>query len=350
MPSIRDVLNSPDTLYFIGEISCNHGNSLDIVLRTIDGLIEVGADAVKIQTDMLDGSGSTMDFQTPFFTVSGGTIWDGKNLMDLYKEAYTPLEWHKPIFDYCKDKGIECFSTPYSNSTIEYLRDFDMPAIKVASMEAGDLNFVRQCARFGVPIIISTGMITYQQARSAVEACREEGNNDIVLLKCVSEYPAAPEDMQLAALDKFRTELEVVPGLSDHSITHLSSIVSTARGGQVIEKHVKLDDTIGGPDASFSLTVKEFGEMIKLCHQAKASLGQGRMSPKAPQISYSRSIFVIENVKAGDKITDKNVRVIRPGHGLDPNEWHSVLGKTFKKDVEAGHPLLEEHIENAQNK
>ena len=344
MASIRDVLFDPNVLYFIGEISCNHGNDLEIVLKTIDGLVEVGADAVKIQTDMLDGTGSTMDFRTPFFTVSGGTIWDGQNLMDLYKQAYTPLEWHQPIFDYCKTKGIECFSTPYSDSTIEYLKDFDMPAIKVASMEAGDINFVRQCAQFGVPIIISTGMITYEQARRAVEVCREEGNDDIILLKCVSEYPAAPEDMQLAALEKFRADLKVIPGLSDHSITHLSSIVSIARGGQVVEKHVKLDKTIGGPDASFSLTIEEFGEMIALCHQAKASIGEGLMSPKKPQISYSRSIFVIEDVKTGDQITDENVRVIRPGHGMDPNEWHAVIGKSFTQDIKAGHPLLAEHV------
>ncbi len=344
MASIRDVLTNPDALYIIGEISCNHGNDLDIVLRTIDGLVEVGADAVKIQTDMLDGTGSTMDFRTPFFTVSGGTIWDGVNLMDLYKDAHTPLEWHKPIFDYCKERGIECFSTPYSDSTIEYLKNFDMPAIKVASMEASDLNFVRRCARFGVPIIISTGMVTYEQARRAVEVCREEGNNDIILLKCVSEYPAAPEAMQLSALGKFRKNLGVVPGLSDHSITHLSSIVSTAQGGQVIEKHVKLDDTIGGPDASFSLTVEQFGEMVTLCHQAKASLGQGLMSPKKPQVSYSRSIFVIKNVKAGDTITADNVRIIRPGHGMDPNDWNDVIGQTFTQDVAAGHPLLVEHV------
>ena len=195
--------------------------------------------------------------------------------MDLYKKAHTPLEWHKPIFDHCKEIGIECFSTPYSDSTIDYLKEFDMPAIKVASMEAGDLNFVRRCAQFGIPIIISTGMVTYEQARRAVEVCREEGNNDIILLKCVSEYPAAPEDMQLSALRKFREELGVVPGLSDHSITHLSSIVSTAQGGQVIEKHVKLDDTIGGPDASFSITDEQFGEMITLCHQAKSQLRSG---------------------------------------------------------------------------
>lgn len=344
MSSIQDVLKSRDELYIIGEISCNHGNSLEVVLKTIDGLVEVGADAVKIQTDMLDGTGSTMNFRTPYFTVTGGTLWDGANLMDLYREAYTPLEWHKPIFDYCAKRGIECFSTPYSNSTIEYLKDFDMPAIKVASMEASDLNFVRACARFGVPVIISTGMITYDAAKRAVAACHEEGNSDVILLKCVSEYPANVADMELTAIPKFQRELGVVAGLSDHTITHTSAVVATALGGQVIEKHVKLDETIGGPDAAFSLTVEQFGEMVQMCHDAYASLGQGLMSPKKPQVSYARSIFVIKDVKAGETITPENVRIIRPGHGLDPNEWESVIGKKFTQDVQAGHPLLRQQV------
>lgn len=344
MSSIQDVLKDPDALCIIGEVSCNHDNNLDVVLKTIDGLLEVGADAVKIQTDTLDGTGSTMDFKTPYFTVTGGTLWDGANLMDLYRQAYTPLEWHRPIFDYCEKRGIACLSTPYSESTVEFLKDFDMPAIKVASMEAGDLGFVRACARFGVPIIISTGMIDFERAKQVVAACREEGNDDIILLKCVSEYPAAVADMQLKAIPKLRNELGVIAGLSDHTLTHTSAVVSTALGGQVIEKHVKLDDSIGGPDADFSLTVSQFGDMISMCREARSSLGSGIWNAKTPQVSYSRSIFVIKDVRAGEVISPENVRVIRPGHGLDPNEWDTVIGKTFATDIEAGHPLLETHV------
>ena len=343
--NIKDIFKQPDALYFVGEVSCNHNQNLDIVLRTIDGLIDVRADAVKIQTDMLDGTGSTMDFRTPFFMVSGGTIWDGQYLMDLYRQAHTPLEWHRPIFDYCEKRGIECFSTPYSESTINFLKDFDMPAIKVASMEANDLSFIRSCAKVGVPIIISTGMLDYEAARSAVQVCQEEGNNDIILLKCVSEYPAAIEDMQLASISEFRDDLNVIPGLSDHSLTHTSAMVSVVLGGQVIEKHIKLDETIGGPDASFSITIEQFGEMIQLCRDARTAMGDGRMNSKTPQLSYARSIFVIKDVSQGDIINSECIRVIRPGHGLPPNHWELVIGKRFTKPVKAGHPLLEEHVD-----
>jgi len=344
MVQIKDVLQDPDALYIVGEISCNHGNDLNIVLKTIDGLIAVGADAVKIQTDAIDGTGSTMDFRTPYFTVSGGTIWDGANLMDLYREAYTPLEWHAPIFDYCRQKGIECFSTPYSDATIDYLKEFDAPAVKVASMEAGDLRFVRRCAEMGIPIIISTGMIDLEQARRAVEVCHEAGNRDVIVLKCVSEYPAAAEDMELRAIPMLREKLGVIAGLSDHTISHTSAVVATALGAQVIEKHVKLDDTIGGPDASFSLTIDQFGEMIRVCREAQASRGTGKMNAKTPNVSYARSIFVIRDVTAGEVISEDNIRVIRPGHGLPPTDWDRVMGKTFATDVAAGHPLLNDHV------
>lgn len=343
--SLSNIIKSDGSVYFIGEISCNHDGNLDVVLRTIDALVRVGADAVKIQTDAIDGTGSTMDFRTPYFTVSGGTIWDGANLMDLYKEAYTPLEWHAPIFNYCRKLGIDCFSTPYSESTINFLKDFEMPAVKVASMEANDLRFVKQCASMGIPIIISTGMIDFDGARRAVKACHEVGNFDVVLLKCVSEYPAVAEDMNLSGIQRIHEELGVYPGLSDHTITHTSALVATALGARVIEKHVKLDNSIGGPDASFSLTVDQFGDMISLCREAKASVGQPVMTPKAINVSYARSIFVIKDINKGEIFSEDNVRVIRPGNGLPPNEWNRVIGATCAKSVCAGHPLLEENID-----
>lgn len=341
---LKDVFSDPAALYVIGEISCNHNNSLDTVLETIERLVDVGADAVKIQTDALDGTGSTMDFDNEYFVVKGGTPWDGARLMDLYRAAYTPLEWHEPIFEFCRQRDIECFSTPYSHETLDFLARFEPPAIKVASMEANDLSFVRACAGQGVPIIISTGMIDSDQARDAVKVCHDLGNREVVLLKCVSEYPAAVEDMQLAAIPRLRDELQVVPGLSDHSLNHVSAITATALGGQVIEKHVKLDDSIGGPDASFSLTVEAFGEMISLCHQARAAVGEGRMVPKTPNPSYSRSIFVVKDVRKGDVVSAESIRVIRPGYGLPPNDFDRVLGKRFAADVSAGQPLREEHV------
>jgi len=344
MTLFKDVLSNPSQLYFIGEISCNHNNCLKTLLKTVDKLVDVGADAVKIQTDAIDGTGSTMDFRTPCFTVDGGTIWDGKNLMDLYKEAYTPLEWHKDIFDYCSSVGIECFSTPYSDSTIDFLSQFNMPAIKVASMEAADLGFVRRCASLQVPIIISTGMINFEEARAVVKVCRDVGNFDITLLKCVSEYPASPADMHLLTIPKLKDDLNVIVGLSDHTLTHTSSIVSTVLGARVFEKHVKLDDTIFGPDASFSLTVDQFGDMIELCKEAKSTLGTSNLLSKSKNPSYSRSIFVVRDVRPGEVISSDNIRIIRPGYGMSPNDWDLVIGNRFALPVKAGFPLLPEHV------
>lgn len=347
MTNLADILLDKTKLYIVGEISCNHNNEIKTILDTIDGLVNVGADAVKIQTDAIDGTGSTMDFRTPYFTVGGGTIWDGVNLMDLYKEAYTPLEWHEEIFEHCAKRRIECFSTPYSNSTIEFLKDFNMPAVKIASMEANDLSFVRRCAQLGVPIIISTGMIDLEGAKQAVEACHAVGNYDVILLKCTSEYPAKIEDMQLAAIPKLREQFGVTVGLSDHTLTHVAPVVATALGAQVLEKHVKLNESIGGPDSEFSLTVEQFGEMVRLCNDARASMGSGIMTPKQKNLAYSRSIFVIKDVEAGEEISSDNVRVIRPGHGLPPNDLDWVLGKRFARPVKAGNPLLREHFSSA---
>lgn len=341
---LRKIFEGSDELYFIGEISCNHNHRLDIVISTIDGLISAGADAIKLQTDTIDGTGSTMDFDTEFFTVTGGTPWDGQNLMTLYKEAYTPLEWHEPVFDYCAKKGIDCFSTPYSDFTIDYLKKFDMPAVKVASMEAGDLRFIRRCAELGVPVIISTGMIGFDECRAAMEECVAVGNSKVALLKCVSEYPAPPSKMNLRGLTKLGREFDVVLGLSDHSLSNTSAVAAVALGAKIFEKHVKLDDTIRGPDASFSLTIAEFKSFVDECRVAHSALGAETFPEPSVNLSYSRSIFVIEDVEPGQVISEQNVRVIRPGHGLSPNLYESILGKRFARPVAAGFPLVHEDV------
>ena len=339
MGKLNRIFQGSDELYIIGEISCNHNQQIEILLATIDGLIEAGADAVKLQTDTIDGTGSTMDFDNEYFQVSGGTPWDGQNLMALYKDAYTPIEWHPQVFDYCRERGIDCFSTPYSDFTIDYLKKFQMPAVKVASMEAADLRFVRKCAELNVPIIISTGMIGLEKCREIVRVCHSVDNHNVALLKCVSEYPASPSDMNLKDLETMKEQLGVVLGLSDHSISNTSAVVAVGLGARIFEKHVKLNDDISGPDATFSLNIEQFKSFVAECHVARSALGDGRM--RAPKVnkSYSRSIFVVEDVEVGETVSEKNIRVIRPGYGLDPNQFEVVQGQIFVESVKAGTPL-----------
>lgn len=340
MNKIQEILEDKSKLYFVGEISCNHNHDLSVVKKTIKKLAEIGADAVKIQTDFMDGTGSTMNFQTDFFKIKG-TIWENKNLWELYKEAYTPIEWHEEIFEYASTLGIECFSTPYSESSVEFLSSMDMPAIKVASMEASDLEFVSRCASLQKPIIISTGMLEPHEFENVVQACRSVGNENIVLLNCTSEYPAPPEKSNASIVKYFSERFGVITGLSDHTKTSLAAQLTVAFGGQVYEKHIKLDNTITGPDASFSLTVEDFAGFMSDVRLAQSVSGVGKPVSRDIDKNYSRSVFVIEDVASGEIISDSNVRVIRPGHGLHPNRYRDVLGKKFSRDIKAGNPLLD---------
>ena len=344
MNKIETIFTDPNETYFIGEISCNHNNNLQIVLDTAKALKDIGADAMKIQTDFLDGTGSTMNFQNKYFQVSG-TIWEGRNLFELYEEAHTPIEWHKIIFDYCKEIGLDCFSTPYSHESIRFLQNFDFPAIKVASMEASDVQFVAACAALHKPIIISTGMLQPHEISRTVEACRKAGNNKIILLNCVSEYPAPIEKTNAKLVDYFKKSFDVVTGLSDHTLDNIAGQLTISYGGQVFEKHIKLDESITGPDESFSLTIDEFSQFMDCLKKTKTAVGDGVPKNRDIDVNYSRSIFVVKDVKAGEKFTEDNIRIIRPGHGLHPNEFNNMLGRNSLIDISAGTPLVREMVD-----
>lgn len=326
--------------FIILEISANHGHDINIVKESIKVAKEIGADAIKIQTYTPDTI--TIDCDNEYFKIEKGTLWDGRNLYDLYKEAYMPWEWHKEIFDYAKEIDIICFSTPFDFTAVDLLEQYDVPAYKIASFEITDIPLIEYAASKGKPMIISTGIATVQEIQDAVEACKRLGNDKIVLLKCTSAYPAPLEEMNLRTIPNLAETFGVISGLSDHSMGSTVSVGAVALGAKVIEKHFILDKSIGGPDAEFSLDAKEFSEMIKEIRDIEKALGKVSYSLSNKTLKnreFSRSLFIVENVAAGEKITEKNIRSIRPANGLAPKYYKDVLGKVFKEDYKKGTPL-----------
>lgn len=332
--------------FIILEISANHGHDINIVKKSIKVAKEIGADAVKIQTYTPDTI--TIDCDNEYFKIDKGTLWDGRNLYDLYKEAYMPWDWHKEIFDYAKEIDIICFSTPFDFQAVDLLEQYDVPAYKIASFEITDIPLIEYSASKGKPMIISTGIATMQEIYDAVEACKRVGNDKIVLLKCTSSYPAPFEEMNLRTIPNLAETFGVISGLSDHSLGSVIPVGAVALGAKVIEKHFILEKSIGGPDAAFSLDVKEFAQMIKEIRDIEKALGKVSYSLSSKTLKnreFSRSLFIVEDVEAGEKVTEKNIRSIRPANGLSPKYYNDVLGKVFKEDYKKGTPLSFDLIE-----
>lgn len=324
----------------VAEISANHGHDINIVKETIKKAKEIGCDAVKIQTYTPDTI--TLDCDNEFFQINTGTIWDGTTLHKLYEEAYLPWEWHKELFEYAEGIGITLFSTPFDKTAVNLLEECGNPIYKIASFEITDIPLIKYAASKGKPMIISTGIGTKEEIRDAVDACRAVGNNAICLLKCTSQYPAKLEDANLATMVDMASEFGVKIGLSDHTEGSAVAVAATALGATLIEKHFIIDKSIGGPDASFSMEPDEFKKMIDEIRLIKKTIGNVDYSLSESKISsrkYARSLFVVEDVKAGEVVTEENVRSIRPSDGLAPKYYEEVLGKTFKKDLTKGTPL-----------
>lgn len=324
----------------IAEMSANHGHDINIAKKTIKAAKEAGADAVKIQTYTADTI--TMDCDNEYFRIEHGTIWDGQTLYKLYQEAYTPWEWHRELFDYAEEIGIEIFSTPFDFTAVDLLEDLHVKRYKIASLEITDLPLIEYVASKNKPIVISTGIATLQEIEEAVAVCRKQGNNDITLLQCVVEYPANPEDSRLAMIPDMKERFGVKVGLSDHSMGHEVAVIASAMQISMIEKHFIMDHSVGGPDASFSLDTDEFREMVSNIRKTEQIIGQVTYDlddNKKKMREFARSLFVVENVQRGDMITNKNIRSIRPGHGIAPKYLSEILGKTFKEDFERGTPL-----------
>lgn len=332
--------------FIIAELSANHNHDKQVAIDTIRAAKLAGADAIKLQTYTADTL--TIDCDNEYFQISQGTLWDGRTLYDLYKEAYTPWEWHRELMDIAKEEGLICFSSPFDKTAVDFLEDLDVPAYKIASFEIQDIPLIEYTASKGKPIIISTGIASEEDIQLAVDTCRAVGNEQIILLKCTSAYPAPVELANMKTMLDMKNRFNVEVGLSDHTVENIVPIVATSLGATVIEKHFILDRSLGGPDAEFSLDPAQFKEMVDSVRQAEAALGKVtyELSEKVKNNrKFARSLFVVKDIKAGEVFTEKNVRSIRPGYGMHSKYYDVVLGKKASKAILRGTPLSVDLIE-----
>ncbi|MCF8424753.1 MAG: pseudaminic acid synthase [Bacteroidia bacterium] len=323
--------------FIIAELSANHNGSIDNAIATIRAAKRAGADAIKLQTYTADTI--TIDSQLDDFKLKQGTIWDGKFLYELYKEAYTPWEWHEKLYSVAAEQKLICFSSPFDKTAVDFLEKLNTPMYKVASFEITDLPLIEYIASKGKPIIISTGIAELHDIQLAINACKKQNNNQIALLKCTSSYPAPIEEANLLMIKDLATKFNVLTGLSDHTMGITATIVAVSMGAKIIEKHFILDRNIGGPDAPFSLNEAEFTQMVACVREAEKSIGVVDYNLTEKQKKgreFSRSLYIVEDIKAGDIVTISNVKSIRPGYGLHPKYYKDILGKTFSVDVKKG--------------
>jgi pseudaminic acid synthase len=331
--------------FIIAELSANHNGSLETAIETIKAAKRTGADAIKFQTYTADTI--TIDSKKDDFLIKG-TIWEGKNLYQLYQEAYTPWEWHEKLFKAAEDEGLIYFSSPFDKTAVDFLEELNVPAYKIASFEITDIPLIEYVASKGKPIIISTGIAELEDIELAIDACKRMGNDNIAILKCTSSYPAPIEEANMAMIRDFEKRFGVISGLSDHTMGATVPIVATSMGAKIIEKHFILDRSIGGPDASFSMNEAEFTEMVNAVREAEKAIGKVDYHLTDKQKSgkaFSRSLYVVKDMKAGDVITEENVRSIRPGYGLHPKYYAQILGKKVNTDLEKGDPIRLEFVE-----
>ena len=322
--------------YIIAELSANHNGVLQKALDTITEAKRCGADAVKLQTYSADTM--TIDCDSEEFMINGG-LWDGYKLYDLYKWAQTPFDWHKAMFDYAREVGITCFSTPFDETAVDLLEDMNAPAYKVASFEATDLPLIKYIASTKKPMIMSTGMANFEEIEEMVAAAREAGCKDLILLHCISSYPAPVEQSNLLTIPDMRDKLGVQIGLSDHTISNTASVVATALGATLIEKHFILDRNEKGPDSEFSIEPQELEALCRDTKDAFLSLGSAgyeRKPAEEANVKFRRSVYFVKDLKAGEQITPDAIRRIRPGFGLAPKYEEQLIGKTVKVDVKRG--------------
>lgn len=341
-----DKFNINEKIFIIAELSANHGHDINIAKDTIKAAKEAGADAIKIQTYTADTL--TIDCDNEYFKLDSGTIWDGRTLYDLYSEAYTPWEWQKELMEYAKSIGLIFFSTPFDKTAVDFLEELEIPVYKVASFEIMDIPLIEYIASKGKPMIMSTGVASLSDIEEAVDACKRMGNNQIILLKCTSAYPAKIEDANLNTIPNIKDTFGVEVGLSDHTLGITVPVVSIALGAKVIEKHFILDKSIGGPDSSFSLEPHEFKQMVDSVRDVEKALGKVDYSmneKKKNSRILGRSLFVVKDIKAGEAFTEENVKSIRPSNGLAPKYYNEVIGKSASIDIERGTPLEWKYIE-----
>lgn len=325
-------------IFLVAELSANHHQSKDIALKTIKAAKESGADAVKLQTYTPECL--TLNCNSKYFQIQG-TLWEGKNFYQLYQEAMTPWEWHKDLFEYAKELGIICFSSPFSKEGVDFLEELGNPIYKVASFEIVDLELIEYMAKTKKPIILSKGIATKEEIKEALDVCKKEVK-DITLLQCTSSYPAPLNEANLSLIPKMQKDFGVKVGLSDHTLGITAPIVAASLGTKVIEKHFILDKRLGGPDSAFSIEPQEFSTMAKAVREVEELLGveSYELSQKSKEGRvFMRSLFVVEDIAKGERIKENQIRSIRPGYGIPPKMKYQVIGKKAKKALKRGEPL-----------
>ena len=330
-----------DSIFIIAELSANHNGSLETAIETIRAAKRAGADAIKLQTYTADTI--TIDSKNQDFIINNGSIWDGQNYYSLYKQAYTPWEWHEQLFKVAHDENLICFSSPFDFTAVDFLEKLRVPLYKIASFEITDIPLIDYVASKNKPVIISTGIANQEDILLAIETIRKRGNNDIALLKCTSGYPAPIEESNLIMIKDFKERFNVVPGLSDHTLGINAPIVAVTQGAKIIEKHFILDKSIGGPDASFSLDENEFKTMVEAIRETEKLIGDINYTLTEKQKAsraFCRSLYVVSDIKKGEHFTKKNIKSIRPGFGLHPKHYYEILGQKAKIDFKKGDRLI----------
>lgn len=332
--------------YIIAELSANHNGKIEQALKSIEVAAQCGVDAIKIQSYTPDTM--TINCDEEDFQIKGG-LWHGYKLYDLYQWAQTPFEWHQQLFDKAKEVGITLFSTPFDESAVELLESLDAPAYKLASFEITDLPLIKRIAQTGKPLIISTGMANMEEIEEAITTAKENGCTELVVLHCISAYPAPVEQANLATIADISQRFDVISGLSDHSLGTVVSVTSIALGASLIEKHFTLDRNDKGPDAEFSLEPEEFKRLVKEtkeAYQAIGSAGYERKPVENASIKFRRSLYFVNDIKHDQIITEEHIRRIRPGYGLAPKHYQALLGKRVNKDIKRGTAVSWDYIVN----
>lgn len=339
------IIGNKQPVYIIAEMSANHCGDINKALEIVREAAKAGADCVKIQTYTADTI--TIDCDNPEFILHGG-LWDGYKLYDLYKEAYTPWEWQQTIMEECEKCGVDFLSTPFDKSAVDFLETMGVGAYKIASYEFNDIDLIEYTASKGKPMIMSCGMANHSEIGEAIEACRRVGNENIIILKCTSEYPAKMEDMNIAMMPKIADEFGVLVGLSDHSAGSQVAEIAVAMGAKVVEKHVIMHRSDGGPDAGFSMEMSEFAEMVKRIRQTEQIMGDGEykmLDSEAQSRGMRRSLYFVNNIKNGEIITEKDVRSIRPANGISTKYLKDIIGKKATRDISFGEPVAWDKVE-----
>jgi pseudaminic acid synthase len=333
-------------VYIVAELSANHLNDFDRAMALVHAAAEAGADAIKLQTYTPDTI--TLDCGGEPFTIGPGTPWEGRRLHEVYREAYMEWDWQPKLAEAAREHGLDCFSSPFDPSSVVFLEKMNVPAYKIASFELVDTGLIACAAKTGKPLIMSTGMADREDIETALEAARAAGAREIALLKCTSAYPSPADDLNLRTLTGLREDFDVVVGLSDHTLDDTAVIAAVALGACMVERHFTLDRKDGGPDAEFSLEPDEFRSMVSAIRLTETSLGEVHYGPTDAEREtrrFRRSLFVVEDIPAGQPITSHNVRSVRPADGLAPKHLDSVLGRMAVRDLERGTPLAFEDLE-----